>query len=961
MTDSRAGGPGDEGLSFIHTRLEAHFQDLRARRDQYAEGIPIFALEHGLSAAELELLKAEVCSAVRERNLPRHTWLPFVVYAAEVGYEYSGDEYWQTFESRTPSWADHGDRRYVRQKFRAFKERFGGAEPTGAWAVHFSIICWPITHAVLPTDLQRQLVRLLFEYRHGLSSELLAYPAELGKRLAARSLRASPRFQNFAQNTDLLGQVAAALYSGEDEESPYLLDSTLKRIVEDLSEEKQARRWLRDAKSTATHVRKRGLELAQGQSGEVLVSGRVRLPSATDPEFLLRKEATGWVAYVELPDLTALAERLPSVHQELGRLPARFAGHNRPLARTRLLYPGQQLRLDEWPELGTPLITLENGSTEVNSLLSDQCVLSTGPRWLFRIRDPGLAAEVRGKFVRPGHSYVVLSRDVLSEELPSWISTTPCTTAGIDAYAVEVPSVLSSNDLAVLRAVGLGAVTEVEVRPAGLVPALWDGEGTAEWLAGEDPVVAVSSTRSVSQCIFRLDGEPRLIPWPAADQEVFIHLTDLVVGTHDLHISLLDADLEQPVAEGSLTVMIRAPHTRPSTGSVREGLMILATPITPTLSELWDGKAFLEVVGPADARVSIDMSLADRSHIVTARRRLSTHLPVNRELWESLFVSQFREAEEIADVYDESESCLVEISHPGLGNVSLRCDREFSPLRWAPGQDRGIPFVRLINHMEGGIDIYRYDFARPDHRVAIGISGDSSVRWPAGGLVTVSADSIRAGVILPPRVRNLDELRNMKVSPHLSDRPRVIGELQNLIQLAHLWAGASLPANPFAETQRVTVLRAITQHLCVLVGGSRWERAEHRFALDVRNASVSGLQEAVGDQAYQRELADDLGRQVGTFRALRPEDRAQPFSTVLSAHASRAGIRGDDPQFAEFLLRLASEPGSLVTWPFEDLQSGAQLALASPVLLRSARFIVLAVQALASSDGRATYGGWSWE
>src|SRR6266511_6043785 len=199
---------GREGLSFLHDRLDRHFGALRSVRNAHGGTIPIFALEHGLSDAELVLLRAEVCSAVRRAELSRNTWLPFVVYAAEIGYGYSGDEYWPTFESRTPSWASHGDRHYIRRHFRQFSDRFGGAMPSGAWAEQFSIICWPITHAVLPTDLQRQFARLLFEYRTGLTSDLLREPAELGKRLAARSLHSSSRFQNFAQNTELLGQVA---------------------------------------------------------------------------------------------------------------------------------------------------------------------------------------------------------------------------------------------------------------------------------------------------------------------------------------------------------------------------------------------------------------------------------------------------------------------------------------------------------------------------------------------------------------------------------------------------------------------------------------------------------------------------------------------------------------------------------------------------------------------------------
>src|SRR3954454_8643828 len=141
-----------EELEYLHARLHDHFEQLQADRARAPTPAPIFALEHGLTDPELLLLRAHVCEAVRQRRFGRDAWLPFVVYAAEVGYAYSGDEYWQTFEARTPGWSTNGNRQYIRRNFIRFKDTFSGAQPTGAWSVHFSIICWPITHAVLPTD-----------------------------------------------------------------------------------------------------------------------------------------------------------------------------------------------------------------------------------------------------------------------------------------------------------------------------------------------------------------------------------------------------------------------------------------------------------------------------------------------------------------------------------------------------------------------------------------------------------------------------------------------------------------------------------------------------------------------------------------------------------------------------------------------------------------------------------------
>jgi len=180
-----------DDLEAVHGRLEAHFESLRQERDTHGGGKPLFALEHGLDDAAVVELQRCVRGAIRVGRPSPKWWLPYVVYAAEVGYRYTGEEYWHTFAITTPGWVEHGDRHYVRQRFRAFAERFGGAVPTGPWAGHFSIICWPITHAVLPTDLQIQLARLLYEYRYLLSAELLASPKALGETLGSL---AGPRF-----------------------------------------------------------------------------------------------------------------------------------------------------------------------------------------------------------------------------------------------------------------------------------------------------------------------------------------------------------------------------------------------------------------------------------------------------------------------------------------------------------------------------------------------------------------------------------------------------------------------------------------------------------------------------------------------------------------------------------------------------------------------------------------------
>ena len=67
--------------------------------------------------------------AVGRGHLPIAASLPFVVYATEIGYDYSGDEYWQTFSQQTPGWSNIEDRDFIRQGFQRFAEQRGSPAP----------------------------------------------------------------------------------------------------------------------------------------------------------------------------------------------------------------------------------------------------------------------------------------------------------------------------------------------------------------------------------------------------------------------------------------------------------------------------------------------------------------------------------------------------------------------------------------------------------------------------------------------------------------------------------------------------------------------------------------------------------------------------------------------------------------------------------------------------------------
>lgn len=574
-----------EQLQSLHSILNAHFGDLRDARARLDPQAPVFALEHDLSHAKLDLLKEAVRAAISRNSLVhyRTSWLPFVVYAAEMGYGYVGNEYWTTFSSLTPRWTNQ-ERSTVRDWFVLFRDRFGGASPTGAWANHFTIISWPITHAVLPIYLQRNLAQLLFEFSGALTSQLLDDSELLGLRLARRATNYTERFRIFCENTSLVGQVAAALLSGENEPTPYLTAPTLARIVDGLSDEQQARHWLKSARVSARRVRGfRSFACTDRVATMPKKSSR-----ATDPRLFLRRDV-GWRAYAELPDLTTLAADLPMVYDDLRLSRASVNGGIRSVPPSGLLYPGQEMRFARWPRPDRPFLQLEQGTAESNRILSSQCAITPGP-WLFRRQGAGLAIEVRGKFVRPGHQYVLVSADSLGAPDIPWFAQTTLNAQGVKAYEFVVPPQLNESETSALALAGLGLVSHVAIRPVGIVASAWDGEGDAEWLAGEPAILGIRSDVAPRRARVTVDGSAYFLGWTPGDSELLFSLDGLAVGGHEMEVALLGHE-DRELASGSLTVTVRDPQVRPEGASVGEGIRLLATPARPSLAELWNGRA----------------------------------------------------------------------------------------------------------------------------------------------------------------------------------------------------------------------------------------------------------------------------------------------------------------------------------------------------------------------------------
>lgn len=927
-----------EMLEYFHGELDTHFAALHRRRQQLIPPASVFALEHGLGTDDLALLQEAVRAAHRQRLLTQASgrwWLPFVVHAAEVGYIYDGLEYWPIYAKATPGWIDSEyERDRVRGWFTKFAQVYGGAIPRGAWANTFRKIAWPITHGVLPRYLQVQLARMLSDYRSGWPG-LLDDPHELGIRLHSWSRHYSDRLEKFCQNTELVGNVAVALLlSGDDNESPYIEYATLARIVESLNSERQSRRWLQDARHSASTVRTRNFRPPTSTASQR--SQQKRLPVATDPKLQLQREGATWKAYAVLPDLKPLQHTLPSVYDELRNHRAVVAGARQVIRTGALLYATAPVEFTSWPEPADPFLQLQGASREVNLLIADQCRITGGPWWVFR-RTPGEpATEVKGKVVRPGVRYCIVGAPELAPPDVAWCQQAEIAVGRVRAYELQLPAVLSDPDVRALVTSGLSVVSDVSIRPVGVVASSWDGEGSVEWLAGEPALIAVHAQHPPQKAQLTINSEPYYVEWPTGETDLFLSLDGLDVGTHEIVVSLGDPDGDGHKTGGTLLATIRDPQVQDQGAAAGEGIRLRTVPAQPSLPELWDGQAVVELDGPEGTTADLKVTLCDGNGIELDSHRRSLSLPVTGDDWRRFFQ---KVRDELAKHYDEADVAHLTVSRAGIGFATLTCERGFQGLRWvlSTRHREGGYAAHLIDRTDG--DPVKAEFFSVEHPlVKQPCAADQVfVSPPHGGLLWATNGKEADGQIVPPDPNQL--LRLGDVRPTVVTGQKSLVEVNKLIRNHRQWREAELPGDPFGMRDRRRVLGAITTAMAVMLAPGHWARFEQRIVgMVAANVDLDQAQALVGESPTQRSAAKAIATNLWQWDSA--ETFIEGFSQAASGLISSAGMP-NTLKGARLLLQLASSPGELLDWDEAERNQYLRCVLTDPALIRVARFAVL--------------------
>jgi hypothetical protein len=934
-----------ENLDYFQTRLEQHFNVLaQSRRDR---GLPVFALEHGLDQDERNQIASLLRVQLRNTGPVGKHWLIWVVYAAELGYDYDGAEYWPSFENRTPLWAERADRRQLRGWFTRFHDKYAGLKPTGAWAQWFSIIAWPITHALLPKDLQTQLAQTLYSLRYQLSARIEEGPAAIGRYVEKSSSDGSSRFRNFLEQEEIAGRVILALLGGRsDEVQQSIHPLTLERIVKDLEQTRNAREWLRDARRAVETVQMRGAASSlgappPGRPSDVVVQKAKAPTLSVSPRVMLRRTGENeWIVILELPSFREVADMGHEIGQFLRQRRCTVSGSVGTLPAGWLLGGRQRRVLSSWPANDEPLVRFDRINPLLEHLLQSEVRLTTGPRWLFRIGADGLAHEVIGRAVRAGTGYIVVSRSPLPSS--SLFGPTSINCDGIFAQQIVLPEHLDASQIVGLRAIGLSIAQSIRIWPVGLAARSWDGEGFSEWLEGEAPCFALDHDHPIEKFEVFLDNQP-VLRLPAARPGVatFFELSPLRTGRHTLHVRAIGvpdvvSQTLSKVTDGYVALSVRAPRPWISGTIGHSGLVVTADPVEPTIDQFWEGAVRLQAFGPIGRQVNLRIELLDGGGGNLASEAISTlPLPVAVESWGRTYTTFLRkDRDPWAYLAASSGNLVIEGDDLGAFRIALR--HTPTPLRWVWHKTNRATELRLVDDHQADepLDVRFFPFSHPASPIVLESRSVISGYSPPtpGGLCVASYGQKRQALVVSVSAKDRG-LSGLLIDPDQRDMPCDDASVKVLVGFVSLWSSARL-TGPLAAERRERVVRGLRQQVFRILCGDHWATAEAAFLNSARGShDLRRLGQCVGGAPA---FASVLVRDADEIRRMTQPARLQHYIFL----AERYGLSAGDA--CKAALEFCQSVAAGVLWD----QAATDRCIAdmrrSPEVIRGARLLMLA-------------------
>jgi hypothetical protein len=909
--------------------LLQHFRELSSKRK--SGGQRLFALEHPLTSEETEDLTRLVNAELRRGNTFETLWLVWVIYSTEIGYTYNGDEYWTSFQEKTPIW-DNAHRGLIRDAFIRFENTFYAVVPEGAWADHFSIISRPITNAILPKDLQISFAKLLYNVRNEFSLNARS-ARDIGKLLKRNSREfTSSRLDNFLEQPELAGRITLAmLYGNEHEDSELIRPETLLRIVSDLERKKNAKAWVSIARRKA-RIKLEGLsKVSDGQQKPVPV-GPVK--PIGDFEFrayffLQRVERNAFIVGIDVPTLPQhkvdndLFEKLMTLRVKIGGV------NGTPVPAVNLA-AGLKRRLDQWPSTDRSLFEI-NGETELSDRIFDW--RPSDPPWVFMTRPDGYAYEVVGKSVRSGNTYIVAYPQ--GYEAPTFGDECFLQCQGISARIITLEDVIPADIEDALRNFNIRVTKTVRLSPIGYPAFQWDTDGYSEWFSTDEPCFALLTDGFIPSVKVSLNGHSITVPNLKPGVPSFIQLPCLDVGRHILEVSADKVGSEAFQAFAFLNV--REPLTTDAAKN-KSPITLTIDPPTASADDLLSNEARIQLFGPSNLDLSLDVNCFDGDQLVGSLATKKIVLPFEEDELSRYLTEEGRKREFLLS----ASRIEIRIHHGELGAYCLSVKRKLPSLRWSFTEINHQRFMRLVDESDGDFStfLYFYDINDPSTQIKFN-PAEWKQRVPIRirGLFSVKNGNqiINTVVSYPESGRSLAALAISPIIPRLGRDP--LTELSKAYGLGRMWSLAQT-FDLLSQAHKESVV--IKFECCVFktLLGEEWISAEEAFMADfLFRKPLYPFESLVG----HREFATQLRHRVFSLIDKRVNLGSEIEWFIRSG--KRMGL-ARDYETGRFVMEFCNSPFGIPDRLQDNLKREIPNILRHRELVKGGRFFLLCLRKL---------------
>jgi len=497
----------------------------------------------------------------------------------------------------------------------------------------------------------------------------------------------------------------------------------------------------------------------------------------------------------------------------------------------------------------------------------------------------------------------------------------------------------------------------------------WSGDGQLEGVAGQPIILGIGTDHRLTRLTVVIDG----IPQPDIEtgntppgKPVFVQLPLLGIGRHDISIAAGTGEAghesaeEQPESRdatpglrGKLSCVIREPRT--IAAGQGGALSFAMLPTCPSLEDVWEGRIEIHVAAPGVEAIRGRVVLRGLDGKELFNRAVSLPSPCNTDTWRDKF-ADIRDA--ASTKYDDAQVCVLEFDAGALGRRQVTAERDFTPLRWAV-RDNGRRVVLIDSQGCVDLDVSQILCATPSLEDQIDPTNAlNGIVLPEDGALVV-ARSGRLGattVVVPPqRVTSLGALSGERAE--IPTPARNSAAILKLARRAALWERARLAGSSLAEARRGTVVEALVGSRVGIIASPLWMDAEELLRDEGPKAAEEIMRRRVASRPEERAIAGNLAQRIGVSLSASIVEADQVFLDAIMPFVRVATLRS----IAPYALRLAASPSEARTL-VDNLTDGNSYderekelideLLLHPVVVRAARYFVVATRALVSTQGR---------